>query len=478
MNKWVHIIGVCGVTTSGIAVCFKKEGWQVTGSDKGFFSPVSDYLLAYNINVLPGFKKERLTNKAQHPDLVVFQGTKGINNEELLEAQRLRLTIKSYPEILEDYVVNKKNSIVVCGSFGKTTTTALLVNIFKKTKYSTSFMVGGLNHNLSPNIVFNNKSDFSIIEGDEYITSYQNPISKYFYYHPKYVILTGVSWDHADVFKNENEYIKNFIKFVKQIPKDGILVYNLDDNNAVKVSKEAICKKITYKLSHIPSDKTDWEIIKDSKPLPCIVRNINNNKNLEIIPYERNVIGKINDENILAAAALAYELGIKKEIIQLGIKSFYGIKRRMEIRYKTSDLIIVDDFGSTPIKVSTSLKTIHEDFPNFHNVIIFEPSSGNRVAERIKSYEKTFLNSEMVILPRFSILPPSKSIKRFTEDDLAKKLMKSGFNAKVILNDILLVKFLSELAHKKKPLIILFMGSHSFRKIIPNLIEDVKKWKK
>ena len=479
MSKWIHIVGVCGVTTSGIAVLFKDLGWKVTGSDKGFFSPVSDYLQSHKIQILIGFKKERLTFDNRHPDLVVYQGTKGKNNEEILEAQKLNLTIKSYPEVLEEYLINKNNSIVVCGSYGKTSTTAMLVNIFKKTNYKINYMFGGLNPDYSPNINVEKKSDFSIVEGDEYITSYKNTISKFFHYHPKYVVLTGVAWDHTDIFKTEKDYFDNFVKFINTIPKNGLLVYNQQDKKSVEIAENAKCRIVGFSTkSSITEQKSDWEIIYNSKPLPCLIKYPKDKSNLEIIPFERNVIGKINDGNFLAATVLAYELGIKKETIQEGIRTFKGIKRRMEIRYKSKDLIIIDDFGSTPAKLIRSLKKIDEDFPGFSTLVIFEPSAGSRVVENIKMFEQKISNCKLLILPKFTKLPINRDVKHFTEEELSNKLKNFGTNTKVILDDQQLVDFLIEYINKQKPLIVLFMGSHSFRKIIVNLFLLSNKWKK
>ena len=135
-------------------------------------------------------------------------------------------------------------------------------------------------------------------------------------------------------------------------------------------------------------------------------------------------------------------------------------------RYKSDNLVIVDDFGSTPSKVQTSLKTINEDFPGFHIIVVFEPSAGSRVIESFPAYENTFKNCELVILPKFTTLPQSSAVKRFTEDELSQKIKTYGTNTIAILDDSQLDQFLIDTAKRDKPLIILFMGSHSFRKII------------
>lgn len=476
MDKWVHIIGICGVTTSGIAVCFKNMGWKVTGSDKGFFPPVTDYLEHYGIKIMPGFKKERLTEEGKHPDLIVFQGTKGRFNEEILEAKELHIEIKSYPEILKEYLIVKDNSIVITGSFGKTTTTAILSKIFEYNNSKVNYMYGGLNPNFDPNIKITEGAEVSIVEGDEYITSFEDMKSKFFHYQPKNVLLTGVTWDHADVFKSEKDYIDNFIKFIKLIPEDGLLVVNSNDKNSVDISKNAKCKVIYYsnKLqeSLVPAD---WYLLTESKPLPCIVSTVKPGDDLEIIPFERNIIGKINEQNILAAIAFSRELNIKKDVIQRAVKDFNGIKRRMEMRYKDENVSIIDDFGSTPGKVRLALRLIDEDFPNTKKIVVFEPSAGSRAKKSLDTYKGSFDNADFVLLPRFTILPPNKKIERFAEHELIAKLTSQKIDAQVFFDDEKLVQEVLNIVNKNKKCVVLFMGSHSFRKVIPNLIKSIGK---
>src|SRR3990172_11125468 len=198
MSKWVHIIGVSGVATSGIAVMFKKLGWQVTGSDKGFFPPVSTYLYKQGIKILPGFAASRLTSKqGKNPDLVIYRGTISTKNSELLEAEKLNLPLKTYPEILQKFVVKKDNSIVVTGTYGKTTITGLIVKILQTAKIPVSFMIGGISLDSQLNIrEADVKTRWSVIEGDEFLNSYKNKQAKFFYYEPSHLVINSIKWEH------------------------------------------------------------------------------------------------------------------------------------------------------------------------------------------------------------------------------------------------------------------------------------------
>jgi len=476
MSKWVHIIGICGVATAGVAVMFKKMGWDVTGSDKGFFPPVSEYLQMNGINILPGFKDERLTKNNSHPDLVVIQGTKGEANPEIKAARELHLVIKLYPEILQEYVVVPHGSIVVTGSFGKSTTTAALVYIFQQTSKSISYMYGALTSDFSVNIKAKNETtDYSIVEGDEYIASFTNNVSKFFFYAPKYLLLTGLSWDHPDVFKTETEYLNNFKKLVSMIPADGFIVANGDDEKVRKLLLEVTVPVIYYSMLNTrPGEFSHWYYLKESQPLPSFVKHEHNQADIEIIPFEKQVVGQFNIQNLLAAAVMASKLGIKKEDIQAGIKSFSGLKRRLEVRYQHLNSYIIDDFGSAPAKAKTSLDSLRQEFPAHKVIAIFEPTAGNRDPKALTQYQETFKKSDLVILPKFTPLPQSSQFVRFDEKTLSEQLSAYQVKNMIINNDTDLLSFLENEFKIGSKVIIIFLGSHSFRGMITSLVSSLK----
>lgn len=476
-QNWVHVIGVAGVTTSGVAVMFNRYGWKVTGSDKGFFPPVSDYLKDNGVEILPGFKPDRLTDETgQHPDVVVIQGTKGKENPELIEATKLKLNIKTYPEILEHYVIKKGRSIVIAGTYGKTTITAALVQMFAVSNRPISYMIGGISINTGFTVVpLREESMYSVVEGDEFITSLSDKRSKFFYYHPDFLILNAVSWEHPDVFTNEAEYIKNFKKLVRSIPPKGLVVANANDRNAVDVATESRARVIYYSINPDEAQASPhWYLNPASHSLPTFVRKPEDEDGV-VIPYEKQIIGEFNEENLLAAAAMASELGVDSKSITEAIKDFRGIRRRLEIRYQSNKIIVIDDFGSSPPKAKGALAALRKDFPRAEITIVFEPSSGNRVATALALYDGVFTQADKLVFPRFTKLPKT-SKDRFDGDELAVYLAKSGVQVSYIEDDANLVRQLIKIAKKKTKVlkIICFMGSHSFRGMINQLIEEIK----
>jgi len=473
MSNWVHIIGIAGVTTAGLACAFKAKGYEVTGSDKGFYPPVSDFLKKYDITIQPGFKKERLSNNGRHPDLVIYQGTKSArNNEEILEAKELGLKLTTYPQVLVDQIINEGNSIVITGSFGKTTTTALLESIFSCAMINHSYMYGAFDNDLNPNVKFRDEAtQYSIVEGDEYLDSLENRVSKFFYYKPQYLIITGLEWDHQDLFPTFESYLDNFKKLIEMIPEQGLIIANGDDANLRNILT-ASKARVVYCSTKLDSE-ADWYLITDSKPQRVLMSK-KNKKEIEMIPYDRAILGKYNDKNILYASALAYELKINKEAIQKGISFFKGLKRRLEIRWQNDSNLLIDDFGSTPAKLKTALSELKEEFPTKQIYAVIDPAAGSRSLRALNEFKDHVPQDVKVILPKFSFLPKSNE-ERYSEEQLRDMISQEGIDCQLIDSDEALLQNLEHKLQNETEILIIFLGSHSFRGMISKLVDSLGK---
>jgi UDP-N-acetylmuramate: L-alanyl-gamma-D-glutamyl-meso-diaminopimelate ligase len=223
LPKHIHIIGICGVATSALAIAFHKAGVKVTGSDKGFFPPVSTELEKHGISFYAGWHPEKMGT----PDFVMIGGTgTSPSNPETLYAKEHGIPAFSYPEVLENYFI-KKNSIVVAGTWGKTTTSALLSYMLITCGRKPAYFTGGLS--LSHPTGALSDSDWSVVEGDEYQISISDRRPKFVHYAPTHLLLTSVSWDHADLYPTEKAYFDAFQKLVDGIPESGLIVACIDD---------------------------------------------------------------------------------------------------------------------------------------------------------------------------------------------------------------------------------------------------------
>ena len=323
-KRWVHIIGIVGQISAPLAVVLNKEGWKVTGSDQEkTFPPLTDHLIKNKISWSAGYKKE---NVLKGIDLVIIAGSalrSDPNNPEVREARKMGLNIISQAQAIEKFVI-RKNSIVVSGTFGKTTTTGMIVSIFRKSLKTPSYMIGGVPINKTSPLQITDSS-WSIVEGDEYPTLGFDPNSKFLYYHPKFLILTSARWEHQDVFKKEADYIETFRKVVNLISKDGFVLTSENGENLKKVLSGFSGKTYYYGIKK--SKRTDFwakkiKYTSNGSRFYLCGKTISKPINIEVCAY-----GQHNVENAIAASSLALLNGISIKDVQGGIKEFKGIKK-------------------------------------------------------------------------------------------------------------------------------------------------------
>ena len=473
--KKVHFIGICGVAMSAVATALWRKGWKVTGSDAGFFPPVSTHLKNIGIPYYSGWHPEK-TVEGGAPDLVVVGNAIGSTNPEFVYAKKNKIPFKSYPEIVGDVLV-KKNSIVCTGTWGKTTSSALLAHILKHAKMRPSYMIGGLSADGTPAAEIDD-GDWSVVEGDEYKTAKWDPEAKFFHYKPTHLLLTAVSWDHADMYPTEKSYFAAFEKLLKMIPKNGLIVYCGDESAGVRSILERVSRSVADKRENTPHASAEisygknenstyrYENIKQSKE--GISFDIDyHGKKYEI---KSLLLGAYNAENITGCFAMAKEIGIAPGDITDAIKTFKGMKRRMEKRYEHG-VTVIDDIAHSPEKAKSVLKNLREIYKG-KIIAVYEPNSGNRTKESINSYAEAFENADLVVIPRLTKLKidEEEPEKTFDGKKLAEIISKTHKNVKYVDDDAELVEEIAKNPDENG--CIAFLGSHGFRGMIE---ETVKK---
>ncbi len=445
-QNWVHFIGVAGVATGQIAVEYKRQGWFVTGSDKGFFPPMSIYLKEKDICFLIGYKEKNLDKNSyydknidipDHPDMVIMCGGKGMENSEFLYAKKMGIPIKYFPEIVKENILVADKSIVVAGTYGKSTITSMLTHIFNEAQIEISYMFGALNINGLNGVRFKSENTkYSIVEGDEYIDSLENKKSKFFYYNPNFVILNSIEWDHTDVFKSKEEYVENFKKFLSESHIENI-VYNPLDKNILSIIDVNDKRFVPYNEKY---------------------------KNIELF-----ILGEYNKNNAIAAATMAEYSGIDDTIIRNSLKSYKGLKRRLEIKYKTNGVLVIDDFGSSASKARKTINSVKIAFPDRQIIGIFEPNLGSRTQIGIGEYKAVFNGLDELFLPRFTKVQgdylSNQDLAEFVEEDV---------KVSAISSDRELINQIQFKVKNSKSTIILFMGSHGFRGMISELVNKLE----
>jgi UDP-N-acetylmuramate: L-alanyl-gamma-D-glutamyl-meso-diaminopimelate ligase len=470
LPKKLHVIGICGVATSALAIAFQKRGVLVTGSDKGFFPPVSTELEKQGIAFYAGWHPEKMFGGSDYTDSIIIVGTaSGTNNPELIFAKEHNIPTYSYPEVIGKYFA-KEHSIVCAGTWGKTSSSALLSFILDYAKLDPSYMFGGvsLSHSASAKI---SDSKYSVFEGDEYKSSPTDNRAKFFHYKATDLLLTAVSWDHADLYPTEKDYFSAFKKLIDTIPPHGTIVACTDRDDVKSIIDSFKGKIVPYgRELPISQTKPDYFAYKNlSQSIKGIKFTISNNENEYQI--HSPMLGLYQAENITGCFAMATSLGIKTETIIEAISHFKGLKRRMEKRLD-GDITVIDDIAHSPEKAFSVIDTLKSVYSE-KIIVIFEPNIGGRNRESIEKYNNAFSKADTVIIPRLTKLKIDENAKEQPMDgqELRDTISKTHSNVVYIEDDQALVDYLK--SGSKKGDVIAFLGSHGFRGMIEETVKTL-----
>jgi UDP-N-acetylmuramate: L-alanyl-gamma-D-glutamyl-meso-diaminopimelate ligase len=465
IHKKIHFIGICGVAMSAVAIALHKKGFTVTGSDAGFFPPVSTNLTRLGIPYYSGWHPEQMIEGGT-PDLVVVGNAVSSQNPEFLYVQEHKIPFMSYPQAIGEYLTRTK-SIVVSGTYGKTTSSALLAHIFAETGMKPSYMTGGVTQNDMPSAAAG-EGDWSIVEGDEYSTAKWDKLAKFFHYKPTHVLLTAVKWDHADLYPTEESYFDAFRKLIAMIPAApaGLIVACIDTKTLPTLLKESKKKFVSYGKD----DKADYRYDKITQTPEGIAFEIAHGGKTYAVTSP--LLGAYNAENITGCFAMACEAGIPAEKVIAAIASFKGMKRRMEKRMEHEGVTVIDDIAHSPEKARSVLENLRSIYPGLI-VAVFEPNIGNRTHQSKPDYKDAFKNADTVVIPKLSKLKvdASNPDKTFEGQELADTIADSHKEVHYLESDDELVDFITQARLQGD--VIVFLGSHGFRGMIEETIKKL-----
>ena len=349
----IHFIAIGGSAMHNLAIALKLKGFSITGSDDAINDPSRSRLKKYNL--LPqkeGWFSERITSDI---DAVVLGMHAKDDNPELLKARKIGLKIYSYPEFIFNQSKDKIR-IVIGGSHGKTSITSLVLHVLSTLNIESDYMVGAQLDGFEVMVKLSDTSKYIVLEGDEYLSSALDLRPKFHLYKPHIALISGIAWDHINVFKTFENYLKQFEIFINSIEKNGTLVYNELDPELKKL---------------VSSNKSNLNYIPYSIPKHKIIDGISfidiNNR-----LYRLKIFGDPNLQNISGALNICKALGVESEDFYNAITSFNGASNRLELVYKSSDTIIFKDFAHSPSKVKATTEAVHKQFPNRKLISFFE----------------------------------------------------------------------------------------------------------
>ena len=370
-KRHIHLIGICGTAMASLAGMLQTAGHRVTGSDAAAYPPMSDQLAAWGITVMEPYSE---LNLAPRPDLVVVGNAISRGNVELERVLDERIPFQSMAALLHDEFLVRRESLVVAGTHGKTTTTSMLAWIYEVAsksdpRWKPSFLIGGVAENFGTSFQVRPTTPF-ILEGDEYDTAFFDKGPKFLHYFPQAAILTHVEFDHADIYADLDAVKTAFKRFVNLIPRSGRLVAF----NGSEYVTECVAKAFCCVERYGKAENSYWRVAEMTHGNGGVQWRLDRAggffANLTLpMPGEHNAM------NATAAAALAAGQGVSVAAIVEALRTFRSVKRRLEVRSEVAGVTVIDDFAHHPTAIRETLRALRQAYPGRRLWAVLEPRS-------------------------------------------------------------------------------------------------------
>ena len=424
MSKNVHIIGICGTATATLAAMLKHKGFHVRGSDQDVYPPMSEFLSSEGIEALSGYRAEHISSDV---DFVVVGNAISRGNAELEEVLDRKIRYCSLPEAIRDQFLWGSRSIVIAGTHGKTTTTALAGWVLTDAGADPSVLVGGIARNFGAHgssYRVGKGRDF-VIEGDEYDSAFFDKTAKFLKYLPDIAVINNIEFDHADIYADIESVTLAFRRLVNLVPRRGLLLLGADSERARDLAGVAKSRVETFGTS----EGMDWQA-HDLEAIGASTRFKIRRGGAPYGTFDVPLVGAHNVRNVTAAIAIAADVGITAEKIAAGLRRFAGVKRRLEVVGTAREVTVYDDFAHHPTAVAETLAGLRAANPDARIWAVFEPRSASSCRRIFQDdFARAFgPASEVLIAPVFrSTLPDAE---RLSVPQLVRDLTGRGQSAR------------------------------------------------
>ena len=406
----VHFIAVGGSAMHNLAIALHQKGYQVTGSDDAIFEPSKSRLQKHGL--LPETIGWNASNITADLDAVILGMHAKADNPELLQAQELGINIYSYPEYL--YEQSKlKSRVVIGGSHGKTTITSMVLHVLHYHEKEVDYMVGAQLEGFETMVHLTEENDFMVLEGDEYLSSPIDLRPKFHLYQPTVALLSGIAWDHINVFKTLEDYEEQFKIFIDQITPGGILIYNEEDETVKRLAEETEnqIRKIPYTTPEYTVEDGETYIETNEGSLPL------------------EIFGAHNLSNLAGAKWICQNMAIDEDDFYEAIASFKGASKRLEKIAESNNGVAYKDFAHSPSKVSATTAAVKNQFPNRKLVACLELHTYSSLnAEFLKQYEGALQHADVAVV---FYSPEAVAIKQLKE--VTELQIKEAFNQESLI---------------------------------------------
>ena len=404
----VHFIAIGGSAMHNLAIALSRKGAEVTGSDDEIFEPSKGRLKKQGI--LPqniGWDSSKISSDI---DAVILGMHARENNPELIKAKELGLKIYSYPEYIYEQTKDKKR-LVIGGSHGKTTITSMILHAFNELNISSDYMVGAQLEGYDCMVKLTEKNEIAVLEGDEYLSSPIDRRPKFLLYKPNVALISGIAWDHINVFPTFEDYVEQFDLFCQAIAENGILIYNEEDEEV-----KNLVKKYEKKIQLIPYKTPKYENKENFTILEW-----NNNK------YELQLFGAHNLQNLIGAMEVCKTIGIEPHQFLSAMSGFTGAGKRLEKVAENEKFTMYKDFAHSPSKLKATTAAVKEKFPNRKLVACMELHTFSSLQKAfLPEYKNAMDEADRAIVYFSPKVVAHKKLPEITKEDV-----KSAFGGNV-----------------------------------------------
>ena len=438
-NKNIHFIAIGGSAMHNLAIALHLSGNNITGSDDEIFEPSKGRLDKYGL--LPdkmGWDDARISADI---DIIILGMHARENNPELLKAQELGIQIFSYPEYIYE-ATKDKTRVVIGGSHGKTTITSMILHVLNYHKIENDYMVGAQLEGFEVMVKLTDSAKIAVLEGDEYLSSPIDRRPKFHLYNPNIALLTGIAWDHINVFPTFENYCEQFEIFVNKIEENGSLIYFTGDNEI-----EKIVSKSDRKLDFEPYSTPNYSIDNGVTTITTAEGN-----------YPLEIFGEHNLQNLNGARLVCEKIGVSSKEFYQAIQSFSGASKRLETVAKNEFTHILKDFAHSPSKLEATTKAVKTQYPERELIACIELHTFSSLnQEFLSQYKNTMLTADKAFVYFSPKAIEHKKLAILSENDVKNAFFSE--NVTVFTDSDELMKTVKAINYNNKNLLLMSSGN-------------------
>lgn len=465
----IHVVGVCGVAMAQLSIELAERGYRVTGSDKEFYEPMGGLLKSSKVETFTGYAAE---NVPAEVDLAIIGNAISYGNPEVDVIEQRNLPYTCFPKILGETLIGDRHSIVVSGTHGKSTTTALIASLLRRLNADPSYFVGGVAQDL-PSSFHVGAGTFSVVEGDEYDSAFFAKVPKFTFYRPMSCIVNAIEYDHADIYPDLESIEREFTKLALAVPANGVIYAAIDfpvverllpmwrEKTAVPIVTFGVHERADVRIVARKQEGFTQSVRAERKDGPPL-------------EFEIPIPGLYNAKNALVSMLTLERCGFPVAGIAEALTHFKPVKRRQEIRFDKGGVTLIEDFAHHPTAVDETLRGIREAFPTRTLWAVFEPRSNTSRRKVFQNdYVRAFKTADRAVLCQVAARAIDTGIQLIDVAELSGEIDKEGTPSVCLPDAAAIEKHVLE--QVKNNDVILVMSNGSFGGLIQNLEDRLRE---